>query len=239
MQRIISVKSIPDAITLCHWQLLCHRPLLSFLLDCLLRTTLPTCTFGLHRILVLLRLGLGPQLLLLPRLAHDGDGPIDVGIVPPLAADAPLLQRAEHLTAQQPVAPDVVVAAALARHRGALARRPVAEGLRPAHRAVHHPDMGGTAVLLAVGGAAAEEFVVALVLQTRAADDVDHPAAVRAPAVFGGGGPVLVEARTAQHRSAFVAGAHGRGWAAGEGRCALAALGSRRGGSGSGIGIGG
>ena len=118
----------------------------------------------------------------------------------------------------------------------------IAKGLPSTHRAVHHPDVTGTAVLLAVGGSASKEFVApqlvlpgarsstgrcrTLALEAGAADNVDDPATVGAPAVVGCRGPVLVEAGTAQHGPAFVAGAHGRWRSTDEGGFALRALGS-------------
>ena len=126
---------------------------------------------------------------------------------------------------------------------------PIAKGLPSTHRAVHHPYVAGTAVLLAVGRSASKKFVAPqlavgrsaskkfvapqlvlpgtrsstgrgcsiLALEAGTADDIDDPAAVGAPAVVGCRGLVLVEAGTAQHRPAFVAGAHGRRWSSDEG----------------------
>ena len=128
----------------------------------------------------------------------------------------------------------------------------ITERLPSTHRAVHHPNVARTAVLLAVGGSASQKFVAPqlvlpgarrgtstgsrccpiLALEARTTNDVDDPAAVGAPAVFGCRGPVLVEAGTAQHRPAFVAGAHGRGGSTDEGGFALRALGSDWGGVG-------
>ena len=125
----------------------------------------------------------------------------------------------------------------------------ITERLPSTHRAVHHPYVAGTAVLLAVGRSASKKFVApqlvlpgtrcitgrsCFILAPKAstADDVDDPTAVGAPAVVGCRGLVLVEAGTAQHRPAFVAGAHGRRWSSDEGGFALGALGSDWGGVG-------
>ena len=129
-------------------------------------------------------------LLLLPHLAHlphDSKPPVEIRVLSPLAADAALLEAAEHLAAKLP-------AAVLAVLGLAAASRAVAEPAGAADAALVLPGVSGTDGLLA--GAASDEPPPSLCLLPRrpssgrraprppvagGAEDIDHPAARRAP----------------------------------------------------------